>query len=597
MDDVRLLDGPCRAALIADSNYLLFLNEDSQLYTYRKCAGIPAPGVPLGGWEAPDHQPYPRGAFLGHYLSACALMYASTGDRRLLDRVDSIVGELAKCQAALGHGYLAAFPASVYDDLDVLKEPQAGHPYYITHKVMAGLLDAYRYCGNRQALSMVEQMANYFKARTDKLPEAQMQRILVSQEFGGMPDTMYDLYGLTADPQYLTLAHRFDQASFIDPLAAGRDPLTGLHANTHIPKVLGVARRADVLGSAGDQTTVSHFWDLVAGHRSFVTGGTSRDEHWGYAADHLLNALSDNDEETCVTYNMLKVTRQLIEWTGEEKFAEFYERALFNGILSAQNPGDGQFIYFLPLGSGHTKQWGTPNGSFWCCYGTGVESCAKLGDSVYFHDKDGVYVNLFVPSTLTWPERHVEMTQQTSFPDAGNVVLTLKSASPHQFIVHVRVPAWAGENATVTVNGKPATGHPTPGSYFAISRTWKNGDKIAVTLPMTLHEEALPDASDVAAVLYGPIVLAGVVGPAYAPTAGLGQTYRLDAPLGDPSAWLHAVPGEPLTFKTVGLHEPLTFVPLYKIDRQKYGVYWTFEGSAAKAPATGSSSRQLAMSH
>ena len=571
LSEVRLLPGPCRDRMDADRRYLLSLDPDRLLYNFRVNAGLPAPGKPLGGWEAPDSEV--RGHFVGHYLSACSLMYRSTGDPVLKARAELIVRELARCQQAFGSGYLSAFPTSFFDRLEAGKPVWA--PYYTIHKILAGLLDVYQLCGDQQALEIARRMADYFKQRTDKLSDQQMNKVL-RNEFGGMANSLYDLYADTGDTAYRSLAHRFEQASFLDPLAQGQDDLTNLHANTHIPEILGAGRRYELMDDPSSRDIVSYFWDRIVDTRSYATGGSNEAEHWG-APDALAHTLAANNEETCTTYNMLKVTRDLIRWTADPKYGDFYERAYFNGILPAQDPSTGMMIYYLPLAAGHTKQWGTPTHSFWCCYGTGVESFAKLGDSLYFHDANGLYVNLYVASELRWASKGVRVTQITRFPEEQGTTLVIHAARPVEMAIHLRVPAWAGNGFRVSVNGRRVAGAAKSGTYFTLQRRWREGDRVHVSMPMSLHTQPMPDNQDMAAVTYGPLVLAGVMDQDDAPLVDKGsRAGYLFGSAKNIDHWLKPVPGKPLTFRTTGQPHKLTFVPLYQVIHQRYGVYWLF---------------------
>ncbi len=580
MDRVRLRGGREMAAQTADGRYLLSLPMDSLLYTFRKNAGLPTPGKPLGGWEDPG-QGW-RGFFIGHYLSACALMYKSTGDAAYKTRALAMVAELAKCQQALHEGgYLSAFPSTEFDDLEAGKPVPV--PYYTIHKVMAGLVDVYQYCGDAQALDVVEGMAGYFKRRTDKFSDAQMATILTTEQ-GGIANTFYDLYGLTRSPDDLTLARRFEHKAFLQPLLTDEDELDGQHANTNIPKVLGAARRYELTDDLPYRNATAFFWDEVTNHHSYATGGSNSGEHWG-PADKLAGTLSSSNQETCTNYNILKVTRDLIRWTADPKYADFYERNYFNGLLPAQRTDTGMMLYYLPLEAGDTKHWGGPLDSFWCCYGTGVESFAKLGDSAYFHDaKDGLYVNLYVPSEIDWPKKGVRIVQQTRFPEAETSTLTVHDAKPTPLALHLHIPYWAA-GATVTVNGKPSAANVKPTSYAVVRRAWKEGDKVTVTLPMRLHAEPMPDDPTMRAVMYGPLVLAGVMDAQTPRAPDRMTTGLLRSASTAPTDWLKPVPGRPLTFRTVGQAHDVTFVPLYQITDEHYGVYWSVvaPGSARDA--------------
>ena len=568
LDQVRLLDGPEKAEMQADRKYLHDLDADRLLLNFRRNAGLPAPGKPLGGWEAPDCEL--RGHFVGHYLSACALMYRSDGDISLKQKANAMVAELAKCQRALGGKYLSAFPASFFDRVETGKPVWA--PYYTVHKIMAGLVDVYQYCGNRQALQVAENMADYFEGRTDRLTDVRFDAMM-GTEFGGMANVLYDLYAINHRPADLALAHRFDQASFLGPLALRHDDLTDIHANTHLPKILGAARRYELLDDTDYHTAVTYFWDRVANHRSYATGGSNRGEFWG-DPDDLAQTLVGNNQETCTTYNMLKITRHLIRWTADPRYADFYERAYFNGILPAQRPDTGMMIYYLPLAAGNVKNWGTPDDSFWCCYGTGVESFAKLNDSIYFHDADGLYVNLYVPSEVTWPQKGLRVTQQTRFPQEQESTFIVHAARPRAMALHLHVPYWAN-GYTVAVNGKPVNVLAKPTSYAVVRRVWKDGDTVRVVTPMRLHTQAMPDDPAMRAVMYGPLVLAGIMDAKTPLTPDRSTTGSLRETSSNPAAWLKRVPGQPLTFRTVGQNHNVTFVPIYKIIDQHFGVYWS----------------------
>jgi DUF1680 family protein len=569
MSAVSLLPGVCQSEQLADKAYLLRLKSDSLLYNFRHQAGVAAPGTPCGGWEAPDCEL--RGHFVGHYLSALSLMYKSTGDPELKAHDTLMVSELAKCQRA--DGYLSAFPDSFFDRVEAGKNVWA--PYYTVHKIMAGLLDSYTYCGNKQALGMAERMASYFKGRCDKLSDDQM-KIVMRNEFGGMANVLYDIYAVDHNPDFLALAHRFDQQSFLAPLMAGNDDLTGIHGNTHIPKILGAARRYELLGDAPYKTAVVNFWNDVALHRSYATGGSTVGEGWR-APDKLSATLVSNNQETCTSYNILKVTRDLFRWTADPKYADFYEKVYWNGIVEAQNPATGMMIYYTPLEFGGKKNWGTEMDAFWCCYGTGVESFAKLNDSIYFHDANSAYVNLYVPSKLNWQSKGVTITQQTKFPVEQAAHFTVSLAKPTRFALHLHVPYWVSgaQGYVVAINGKRDSQVAKLSTYYTIDRTWKNGDKIDVSLPMALHASPMPDNPSIEAAMYGPLTLCGLVDDQTPRSPDVKTTGLINAPTMDVSSWLEPVAGKPLTFQTKGQDHPVMFIPLYKVIDQRYASYWT----------------------
>lgn len=559
LHQVRLLEGQCKAAQEANRRYLHALEADRLLYNFRVNAGLEATGEPLGGWEKPDCEV--RGHFTGHYFSACALMYASTGDEELKTKADKMVAELAKCQGALGGEYLSAYPEDFWDRLESLENPPWA-PYYTIHKIMAGMFDMYSLCGNEQALDVLKRMVTYFKKRIDKLPIHQWERVL-DVEFGGVAEVSYNLYSVTGNPEHLAFACLFDKAAFLGPLALEHDNLTRLHANTHIPEIVGAARRYELLSDTRCRTAVEYFWDRVVGPRTYATGGTSHSEHWPEPGK-LADTLSNQNQESCTSHNMLKVTRHLICWTGDPRYADYYERTYFNSILGTQHPETGMLAYFTPLAPGYAKVFGTANHSFWCCYGTGIESFSKLGDSIYFHDEDGVFMNLFVASELNWKERGVRIEQRTRFPEEEGTTLTIRASRPVHFALNLHVPYWGTQGIEVSVNGESIEVESAPTSYARLERQWRDGDRVQVRMPMALHVHQMPDRPELVAPVYGPLVLAGLSG----------QKRYFFGDAADPSTWLRKAEGAPLKFRTFGQPEDIDFVPLNLVVDEPYGVYW-----------------------
>ena len=563
---VRLLDGPCKDAQEANRRYLHELDPDRMLYTFRVNAGLDAPGEPLGGWERPDCEV--RGHFVGHYLSACALMYTSAGDETLKGKANTMVTELAKCQKAMGGEYLSAFPESFWDRLES-RENTPWAAYYTIHKMMAGMLDMYNMCGNHQALDVLKGMVSYFRKRTDRLSIWEMDRML-EVEFGGISEVLHNLYAVTGDAEHFDLAHRFDHPAFLGPLALEHDNLSRIHGNTEIPKICGAARHYELTGDKRYRRIVKYFWDRIVNTRSYATGGSTHSERWS-DPNKLADTLEQNNHECCKTHNMLKVTRHLISWTADPIYADFYERAYFNGILGTQHPETGMLLYYVPLATGLTKRFGTPNDSFWCCYGTGVESFAKLGDSVYFHDNDGIYVNLFVSSFVNWKEKGVLLEQITRFPEEESATFVFHTDTPTDLALNIHVPYWATRGVQMKLNGESVAVQADPTSYLTIRRTWKEGDKVEIAIPMSLHSHPMPDDPELAAIMYGPVVLAGLTEE---------DTCFL-ADVDDLESWIKPVEGQPLTFRTTGQPTEITFRPINEIMEKPYGVYWviTSQGS------------------
>jgi len=584
--DVRLLDGPFKQAMELDAQYLLSLEPDRLLHNFRVTAGLPSDAAPLGGWEAPDVEL--RGHAVGHYLSALALMYASTGDARFKSRADLMAAELTKVQEAdakkFHPGYLSAFPEEFFDRVEARQKVWA--PYYTIHKIMAGLLDVGELCDNRQALATVTKMADWVAFRVDRLTDAQMQAAL-GTEYGGMNEVLANIYAATGNPEYLRIAHKFDHRAIFDPLLRGEDPLNGLHANTQFPKIIGAAREYELGGDRKYREIATFFWDRVVHHRTYVMGGNSDNEAF-FPEEEFSKHLGASGPETCNTYNMLKLTRHIFEWSPSAAAMDFYERGLFNHILPSQDPETGMVLYYCPLKPGAWKSFSTRDDSFWCCVGTGMENHAKYGDTIYFHDDRSLYVNLFISSQLSWKEPGVIVRQETRFPEEDGTHLTVTTKNPVRFGLKVRYPGWARSGIVVTINGKPTSIDAARGSYATIEREWSSGDRVDVRLPMTLHTEAMPDDPKTIAVMYGPIVLAGDLGregleliKRYGPSAP--QVGRLKTPtipvfIGDvasvPSK-IAAADGR-LHFATHGLAQPheISLVPLYQIVDQRYTVYW-----------------------
>ena len=579
MRQVRLGQGPCTQAMEADRKYLHSLPPDRLLHTFRVNAGLSSSAQPLGGWEAPDCEL--RGHYSGgHYLSAVALMYASTGDEELKANGNTVVAGLAKCQDAWKSGYLSAFPIEFFDRLRERQKVWA--PFYTLHKIMAGNLDMYLYCGNQQALQVAEKMAEWADSYTQPLSYDHMQRVL-GTEFGGMGEVLCNLYAVTGKERYLEVAQRFDKKAFLEPLAGHRDELKGLHVNTHIPQVLAAARYYELSGDRKYRDMAEYFWEEVVSERSYCTGGTSNGELWTTDPGRLSSELSTNTTECCCAYNMMKLTRHLFGWTKDARLMDYYERLVFNHRLGTINPEDGTMMYYLPLASGYWKTFGKPFDAFWCCTGTGSEEYAKLTDTIYFHDDDSLYVNLYIDSQLDWPEKGLRLKQATRFPEQQGTTLLISANQPQEMTIHLRIPYWA-QGGSLKINGTALPAFASPASYLALNRVWKGGDKIELTLPMALHLAPMPDNDQVQAMMYGPLVLAGrfdavsnqmMYSGDYEPKPGNQFTVAdIAANPAQSTAWVEPESKEPLSFRTVGQSQAITLVPLYRIIGERYAVYW-----------------------
>ncbi len=567
--EVQLLEGPFKHAMDLDEKYLLSLEVDRLLHTFRVNAGLPSSAKPLGGWEAPDCEL--RGHFVGHYLSACALMYASTGEKGLKEKADRVVAGLADCQARLGSGYLSAYPESFIDRVE--KRVPVWAPYYTLHKIFAGLEDMYVYCENQQALEVARKFGDWVIARNSKLNDEQMEAML-GTEHGGMNETLANLYALTGEEKYLKISLRFNHHRVIDPAERQEDKLTGLHANTQIPKFIGTARQYELTGDPALKTASMFFWNTVTKERSYVIGGHSDGEMFS-PKEKLSQALGRNTTETCNTYNLLKLTRHLFCWEPKAEYADYYERALYNHILASQNPETGMMCYYVPLRSGSHREFNAPNDSFWCCTGTGVENHSKYADSIYFHDDRNLYVNLFIASELTWKAKGLRLRQETGYPEATGVELKFTGDTPVELSLQVRHPFWATAGFQLAVNGESQTASES-GSYAIIRKTWKSGDRVSVRMPFSLRTEAFKDNPNRFAVMYGPLVLSAAVDSKKPFPAIVADEPTLLASLRPMPARANAFTGPASVFLTPGEDggQAVTLAPFYQAYNEQYVTYW-----------------------
>ncbi|MGA9407006.1 MAG: beta-L-arabinofuranosidase domain-containing protein [Bacteroidota bacterium] len=585
LQDVKLLDGRFKDNMERDGKWLLSIDNNRLLHSWRVNAGLATNAKPLGGWEGLDVEL--RGHTMGHVLSGLALMYASTEDVAYKSKGDSLVSALAEIQQVLNQGgYLSAFPQNLVNR--AIKGDPVWAPWYTLHKIMAGLIDMYQYAGNKEALEVVVKMSDWAYHKLENVSPEQLA-IMHKTEFGGMIEAAYNLYAITGNVHDKKLAEFFYDHRILDPLAQKEDQLAGFHANTQIPKIIGEARGYELTGDEKEKTIADFFWQTVIDHHTYATGGNSDNEFF-FAPDQLSKHISRATTESCNTYNMLKLTRHLFTWTGDVKYADYYERALYNHILASQEQETGMVTYFISYTPGTFKTYCDKDNSFWCCVGTGFENHAKYGESIYYHNDNGVYVNLFIPSKLTWKEKGVTLIQETRYPEETTTHLTIEEIKNGEITLYIRYPSWATSGATVAINGDSAKISQKPGSYIVLSRIWRSGDKIDITYPMSLHLVATNDDPNTAAVLYGPIVLAGDMGTegmeAPAPFAYNQLDYK-DNPVPDDIVttlnvnsrkiddWLVSINGNPLAFKTVGVaSKEITLIPFYQIDKQRYVLYW-----------------------
>ncbi|ADY54289.1 protein of unknown function DUF1680 [Pseudopedobacter saltans DSM 12145] len=594
LKDVRLLPSAFRDNMERDSKWLMSLDVNRLLHSFRNTAGVFSSKEggymtikKLGGWESLDCDL--RGHTTGHIMSALSYLYASTGDERYKIKSDSIVNGLAEVQYALTkvgqNGFISAFPENFINRNIAGQSIWA--PWYTLHKIYAGLIDQYLYCGNEKALDIMTKAASWAYQKLMPLTEEQRATML-RNEFGGTNEAFYNLYAITGNPEHLKLAEFFYHNAVLDPLAERKSDLYFKHANTFIPKLIGEARNYELNADKRSKDVATFFWDEVVNHQTYCTGGNSHKEKFIHT-DKVSENLTGYTQETCNSNNMLKLTRHLFSWDANPKYADFYERALYNHILGQQDPQTGMVAYFLPLLPGSYKVYSTAENSFWCCVGTGFENHAKYGEAIYYHNNTNLYVNLFIPSELTWNEKGVKLKQETVFPESDLVKLTVQTAKSQKFALNLRYPYWAS-GVQVKINGKAVKVKQVPSSYIVIDRTWKNGDQIIIKYPMSLHLAEANDNVDKAAVMYGPLVLAGMMG-----TEGMQQP----APFSDPTAYndyytydykvplnlktairidksnlnksIQPVIGNPLVFKA---EEGVELAPISRIHHQRYVVYW-----------------------
>jgi DUF1680 family protein len=570
--DVRLLDGPFKQAMEADARYLLEIDPDRLLSEFRRHSGLDPKGSKYGGWESSGL----AGHTLGHYLSACSMQYAATGDTAYLHRVQYIVNELAVCQQARKTslaggvamtGYVGAIPRedSLWSEVAAGEIRSHGFdlngawsPWYTVHKLMAGLLDAYLYCNSTQALSIETKMADWTSTIVNHLPDSTLQRMLAC-EYGGMNDVLTNTYAITGEKKYLDISYKFHDKRILDSLSRGLDDLSGKHSNTQIPKVIGCARRFELTGDDRDRLIAESFWSIVVNDHSYATGGNSNYEYLG-PARKLNDELTENTTETCNTYNMLKLTRHLFAWNPSAKLMDYYEKALYNHILASQEHKTGMMTYFVPLRMGGRKTYSTPFEDFTCCVGSGMENHVKYGESIYSRGSDGsLYVNLFIPSVLTWKERNISVRQESRLPAGDRVILTITAAKPTTFTLRVRKPHWATNTQPFPIGED---------GYVTITRTWKGTQTVALQFTRNFYTEAIPDNPGRIALFYGPVLLAGELGNTEPdPVKGI-PVFVTDNP--DPNNWVHRTSPESLVFQAPNV----TLIPFNQTANEYYSVYW-----------------------
>lgn len=598
LQNVDLLESPFLQAQQTDLHYMLAMKPDRLLAPFLREAGLTPKAPSYTNWEDTGLD----GHIGGHYVSALAMMYASTGDTAVHNRLNYMLNELHRAQQAVGTGFIGGTPGS----LQLWKEIKAGNiraggfdlngkwvPLYNIHKTYAALRDAYLYAGSDLARQMLVDLTDWMIDITSGLTDEQMQDMLRS-EHGGLNETFADVADITGDKKYLELARRFSHHVILDPLIKDEDHLTGMHANTQIPKVIGYKRIADLAQDKDWDHAARFFWNTVVNHRSVCIGGNSVREHF-HPADNFTSMLNDvQGPETCNTYNMLRLTKMFYQTSPDVRFADYYERALYNHILSSQQPDKGGFVYFTPMRSGHYRVYSQPETSMWCCVGSGLENHTKYGEFIYAHTKDVLYVNLFIPSRLTWKEQGVTLVQETRFPDETQIRLRIEKSKKKAFSLKLRCPSWA-TGMSVSINGKVQDIDAEPGNYLTIRRKWKAGDEITLNMSMLVSLEQIPDKEHFYAFMYGPVVLACPTGTEhldglYADDSRGGHVangklislQEMPMLIGSPESLpesLRRVDGSQIAFNYTGSiyptqKEALKLIPFFRLHDSRYAIYF-----------------------
>ena len=587
LGQVQLLPSEFTHARDLNANYLLELDVDRLMGRIRELCGLKPKKEGYGGWEK-------NSSAVGHYLSACALQYAATGDERFKQRVDQVVDEMAIAQEAAGDGFVGCMPRLTFEQFSrgeiefPAGQTKAGWvPWYYLHKEFAGLIDAYELAGSQKAREVLVKFSDWAAGILEPIGDERIQKML-RIEHGGMLESMAEVYRITGNERYLKLTEKFYHKAILDPLADGNgEALVKVHANTQVPKFIGLARRYQLTGNPRDQKASEFFFRYVLDHQTYINGGNSFNEHFG-KPDELAAGLGGEMTETCNTYNMLQLCRLLFLSQPRAELMDYYEHALYNHILASQHPESGMFTYKYKLFGGYPQSFSTPFDSFWCCVGTGMENHAKYSQNIFSYDKDSLWVNLFIPSELDWRERGLKIRLDTRYPDAGLVGFKVSAAAPVELTFRLRWPAWA-QGATLTVNGQKQQLSGSPGQYVPLKRTWRDGDLIEWVLPMRPRLEPLPDDPSKVAITYGPVTLAAALGrdnilvenlqgPPCAARwnwplpESLPVLTALDRPV---ESWLKPVEGKPLTFlvSSDAASAPVTMIPCWRANTQRNAEY------------------------
>lgn len=614
LSDVKMTDIYCTNAFKKEIEYLLSLDSDKLLSNFRKNAGIDTNGVePYNGWE----NSLIGGHTMGHYLTALAQAAANGGvseddKEKLYNKLTGLIDELAKCQREDGFlwGSNILDPTNLEAQFDNVEKglsnlfTEAWVPWYTMHKIFEGLTETYELTGYQPALDIAKKLGDWVYNRVSGWSEQTRQTVL-SIEYGGMNDALYDLYKLTGEEKYAVAAHAFDEDSLFELIRTdGANVLNNRHANTTIPKIIGALKRYELLDGRkiGGETidaseyleTAEIFWQMVIDHHTYDTGGNSEWEHFG--EDDVLNRERTNCNcETCNVYNMLKLTKELFMVTGDAKYADYYENAFINHILASQNPETGMTTYFQAMATGYFRTFSTPVDSFWCCTGSGMENFTKLGDGMYFSKDDELYVNMYLSSELNAENFGLRLTQSSDIPLTDKTVISLDLDEDKKFSLMLRIPSWAKSDMVVKVNGEQVE-YVSENGYAKLEREWKNGDSVDVTIPLGLETFNLQDGINTVCFKYGPMLLAAKLGDDNMTTTYTGMSVIIPentvveddtlvlkkgiTPLDvrrNPSEYF--TDNGNLSFTFTATEDELEFVPYYSLYNTRYGIYWKLEAA------------------
>ena len=603
MEQVKVTDAYLVNAFNKEISYLQSIDPNRLLVGYKQTAGLSTSYSKYGGWE---NTPL-KGHTLGHYMSALAQAYKNTKSNATVNadmkkRIDLIISELQACQNKRGDGYIYAEPTSQFDVVEGKATGTLWAPWYTMHKIMSGLISIYELEGNPAALTVASNLGDWIYKRVNAWDSATQAKVL-GVEYGGMNDCLIELYKLTGKSNHLAAAKKFEEPSLLNAIASGNNVLPGKHANTTIPKFIGAMNRYRTLGTseASYLTAAEQFWNFVIRDHTYVTGGNSQWE--AFRAVGKLDQYRDEvNNETCNSYNMLRLTRDLFKVTGDVKYADFYERSFINEIIASQNPETGMTTYFKPMGTGYFKVFSKPFDNFWCCTGTGMENFTKLNDSIYFNSGTDLYVNLYISSVLDWKEKGLVLTQTANVPVADTVTFTIDSAPSSELKIKFRSPYWVAtdKKVTVKVNGISVNAAVTKG-YLDINRVWNAGDKIELTLPAEVQVSRCTDNQSEVAFTYGPVVLCAGLGNESMTTSAVGWSVTtatktvtvkdtininsatsasLDDWLGNINKYLVQTPGKmEFKLKETDADNSLVFTPYYTKYTGRYGIYFALKGS------------------